>query len=438
MPASRWDRPLTRRRLLRNASAGALGLTGLGAVAACGGGGSGDSSGPLSFVYLGTAEQQKSYNQLFAQFEKQHPDIKLKAIGTPVDNWAAFFDKVSTQLGGGVNYDLIQVATEGMQLFATRGLLQSLDEFLKRDKAVIDEYLADVHPNLTRWNKQYGSPDGNTYFLPGEFNTMALWINKDVLRKSGVDMPSDDWTWEDFLAAARQVKARTGAFMYPATAEYFIGVMPWLLTNGASTMDASWKRATADSPQAIEAAEFNRQLVQDKLSPPPGGSFDRFSLTAQGKMAAFGGGRWPIINIRALNAVDQFSIVAWPHKSTPHGSPVGWNTYPILKSSAKQDKSWTFIKFLISKKGAGYFAKLGGTIVPARKSLAQSQDYLGNSPEGTEKLYAALDYATPIPAPARGNLIQKGVEDVWGRILNGNVSPQAGMKEMQQTIEQNL
>src|SRR3954453_16549218 len=62
-PASPWDRALTRRRLLRNASAGALGLTWLATVAACGGGGSGDSSGPLSFVYLGTAEQQKSYNQ---------------------------------------------------------------------------------------------------------------------------------------------------------------------------------------------------------------------------------------------------------------------------------------------------------------------------------------------------------------------------------------
>jgi multiple sugar transport system substrate-binding protein len=433
---------MSRRRLLQVAGTGALGLTGLGALAGCGGSDSGGKdtggSGPLSFVYLGTAEQQKQWNELFAAFNKKHPDIKLKATGVPVDNWAAFFDKVSTQLGGGTKYDLVQVATEGMQLFATRGLLHPLDDFIKADKAAVDEYLSDASPKIAEWNKTYASPDGKTYYMPGDFNTMCLWFNKEVFQKAGSDLPTDEWTWDDFYAAGKQIKARAGAFLYPATPEYFIGVMPWLLTNGASTLDTEWKEATADTPAAIAAAEFNQKLVKDKLSPAPGGSFDRFTLAVQGKLASFGGGRWPIVNIRAQNAVDKFGIVAWPHRDAQKGSPVGWGTFPIFKSSDKKDKAWTFIKFTFSKEGSAFFAKLGGTIVPARRSIATSEEYLANSPEGTEKLYEALEYATPIPSPPKGNLIQRSIEDSWGQILGGNVAPDAGMKRMQQSIQQNL
>ena len=35
--------------------------------------------------------------------------------------------------------------------------------------------------------------------------------------------------------------------------------MPWLLTNGASTMDADWATATFNSPEAVAAAEFAKR-----------------------------------------------------------------------------------------------------------------------------------------------------------------------------------
>jgi multiple sugar transport system substrate-binding protein len=432
-------RRVSRRDALRMAGSGVLGLSGLSVLAGCGSGGSGsDDAATLSFVYLGTAEQQKQWNDLFAQFRKEHSEIALKATGVPVDNWAAFFDKVNTQIGGGVTYDIVQIATEGRELFAANGLLAPLDDYIKQDQSTIDEFLKDVHPNLIKWNKETGSPDGKTYYLPGDFNTMVMWVNAKTLNKAGVDVPTDDWTWDDFYAAGQQVKKRSGAFLYPATAEYFIGVMPWLTTNGASTMSADWKTATCDTPQAVEAAEFCRKLVKDKLSPPPGGTFDRFTLAVQGKLAMFGGGRWPIVNIRQQKAVGAFELVAWPHKGADRGSPVGWAGYPIFKSSANKDDVWTFVKFLISAKGEEFFATEGGTIVPARKSIASSDAFLANAPKGSEKLYEALEYATPIPSPPKNNLIQRSIEDVWGQILNGNTDPAAGMKKMQAQVSANV
>jgi multiple sugar transport system substrate-binding protein len=436
------QRAMSRREFIRVAGGGAFAFGAIGATGlleACLGGATPNTgTRQLSFVYLGTAEQQQQWNQLFDEFNKQQSSIQLKSVGVPVDNWAAYFDKVSVQIAGGVKYDVVQLATEGMQLFSSHGLVEPMDAFMNKDKAAVDDFVQDCDPNLIKWNQQYGSPDGKHYYLPTGFNTMCAWLNRDVFHQAGVDLPTDDWTWSDFLSAARKIKSKTGAFMYPATAEYFIGVMPWLLTNGASTLSADWKKATCDSDAAIEAADFVRQLVVEKLSPPPGGSFDRFTLAVQGKLAMFGGGRWPIVNIRQQNAVDKFVIVAWPHKGAQRGSPVGWTVDPIMKVSDNKDAAWEFIKFLLSRHGTDFLAKLAGAHVPSRKSSATGSQFLDNSPVGTEKLYGALQYATPIPSPPKGNLVQRVIEDDWGQIVAGNISPRAGMQKMQADVTQNL
>jgi multiple sugar transport system substrate-binding protein len=220
-------------------------------------------------------------------------------------------------------------------------------------------------------------------------------------------------------------------------AAYFAGIMPWLLTNGASTMNATWTQATVDSAAAIEATQFMRSLVAQKMSPLPGGTFDDFTATAQGKLAMFGGGRWPVINIRELNMVNKMKIVAWPHK-TQKGSPVGWNAYPIMASSQNKEAAWAFVKFITTKKASEYFAQQGGTIVPPRRSVALSQAFLANAPQGSEKLYEALSYATPIPSPNKNDIIQKNIEDTYAQILAGNVTVQQGLAQLNQQIQSNL
>jgi multiple sugar transport system substrate-binding protein len=434
---------ISRRTVLKTAGLG-VGVTGIGTAGILAGRGSKNDSatGPkeldkstVSFVFLGSADQAKSWDVLFTSFKKKYPQVDFKANAISSDNWAVFADTVATQLAGGAKYDVLNLATEGALLFADKGVVLPLDDLIKRDKVAMDAVLADTHPRLVEFGKKYGLPDGNTYYIPsGGMNCMAAWVNKEVFAKAGVDLPTDDWTWDEFLKAGRAIKSKTGAFMFPVTAEYFVGIMPWLTTNGASTMNEDWTIATCDTPQAIEAAAFARQLVVEKLSPPPGGTFDRFELGIQGKLAVFGGGRWPVLAVRAAKAVDKYEIFDFPHKGANRGSPVGWAAFPIMKSSSNIDASWEFVKYLSTFEGAAVFAKSGGTASPCLRSVAESQDYLADSPVGTEKLFKALDYATAIPSPIKGNLAQRVIEDNWAQIISGNIKPEAGMKKMQEAV----
>src|SRR5215204_2995562 len=206
------------------------------------------ASGKISLAYLGTAEQAEVWNNLFALFAEKHPDIELEAQANPVNDWAAFFDAISTQIAGGKPPDVVQVATEGQRLFASRGICEPINDLIERDQAELAEYFEDIHPKLIEWDNTYNTTeDGSRYYLPGDFNTMGFWYNAEVFTANGVEEPTDDWTWDQLLAAGEALQAK-GIYGINVTPEYFISVMPYLLTNGASTLSADWKTSTVNSP----------------------------------------------------------------------------------------------------------------------------------------------------------------------------------------------
>jgi multiple sugar transport system substrate-binding protein len=430
--------PLSRRTLLRGLGAAAL-APALGMpLAACGsddsesGGGSG--GGTVTFVYYGDAESQKAYDQLFTKFRSEHPEITLKAQGIAAKSWADFANAVATRLAGGQQLDVVQIATEGQRIFMTKDLLEPLDDYIKKDQAAVDAYYKDTPESIRKFLQQYASKDGQTFFMPGGYNTMALYLNTKIFTDAGVEPPTDTWTWDEFRAAGQAIKTKTGAFLTAAGTGYFTDVMPWMLNNGAAPISEDWTKSTINTPEAVEALTFARSLVVDGLAPKPGGTFDAPTQMAKGKLATFGGGRWPTNDLRRLKFVDQVQLVKWPQQATP-GSPVGWDAWPILKQSKNKDSAWIFITYLISETFGDAITAGGGGAVPARISDATGPEFLKDAPKNTELLVDLLDVATPIPGPDRGAETQKVIEEAWTQGITGTKDPQTALAEADSKLQ---
>src|SRR5690606_29402228 len=159
--------------------------------------------------------------------------------------------------------------------------------------------------------------------------------------------------------------------------------------NGTSTLSDDWSESLVSEPAAIEAATFMRSMVESGISPQPGGEFDAYATMAQGRLAMFGGGRWPTASIREVELVDKGKLVAWPQK-VEKGSPVGWDGHPIMRESQNKEAAWAFVKFLASTTAQEIEVGQGGPTVPPRQSMATSDAFLADSPEGMNKLYEAL------------------------------------------------
>ncbi|HVL22716.1 MAG TPA: sugar ABC transporter substrate-binding protein [Thermomicrobiales bacterium] len=426
-------RTYDRRQLLKiSAGAGAAALAAPSVVRAS----RAQVSGKIVFVIWADAVETASWDPIVAKFNETQPDIQVEVQAVPAESWAGFFDAVSTRIAGGDVPDVMRVATEGQRLFASRGLVEPLDDYLERDKAELQDFFDDVHPNLVEWTKTLSSTDGKTYYVPHGFNTMCLWYHTEMFAAAGVEEPTDEWTWDDFQAAAKAL-TKPGVYGFHMPPAYFAGVMPWLLTNGASTLSDDWTESTVAEPAAIESAQFMASLVADGISPKPGGEFDAFATMAQGKLAMFGGGRWPTAAIREAKLVDKVKLVAWPRK-TQQGSPVGWDGHPIMQASQNKDAAWEFVKFLASADAQSIEVGQGGPTVPPRRSLAKSEAFLKDAPEGMDKLYDALDYATPIPSPDAGNIIEQDIIDTFTQILAGNQDPEEALKTLDQQISAEL
>lgn len=427
---------MTRATLLRAMGVAALLPLAGGTLAACAptGGGGSATSGKVVFVFYGGADAQKVYNKLFESFAKKYPNIDIKAQGISADTWADFLNTVSTRIAGGQQIDVIQVATEGQKLFANRDILEPLDAFIKKDQAFVDEYYADTPPQLREWLNTYGSPDGKTYYMPVGYNTMALQVSKKVFASSGVDVPAEGWTWEDFRAAGTALQKSSGAFLTVAGSGYFTDVMPWLVTNGVSTMDPEWSTPTLYTAEAVEALEFVRSLVVDKLTPKPGGNFDATTQMKQGKIATFGGGRWPTVGFQDLKMVDQVTLRPWPANKAP-GTVVGWEGWPILKGSRNKDAAWTLIKYLMSEQYGEAITRGGASFVPARISITQGESFTSNAPENSTLLYEQLETAVPLPAPEQATEFARIIEEAWGQGVTGAKSPDAALRDAQAKLE---
>ena len=387
-------------------------------------------SGTVRFLVYGEAAGNQPVHD---SFRSQYPDVELEVVGIPGGSWASFADAVTTRIAGGEQFDVVQIATEGQRLFASRGMIEPIDELLERDAEEVEGLLADFHPNLIEWANTLSSPDGQTYFLPGEFNTMAIWYNTEVFTSAGVAEPEAGWTWDQFLETARGLTKPGEVYGMHVPSAYFVSVMPWLLNNGASPLNADWTEATVNTPQAIEAAAFMRQLVAEQISPEPGGEFDAFQAVANGQLAMVGGGQWPRPNFEELGVLESIKIVPFPVKATP-GSPIGWNSYPIMKSTQNREAAWALSKFYASPAAAEFLQFQ----TAAQRSIAKSEAYLDAGPEGIGFLYDALDFATPVPGPDRGSIIQQDIEDTFAQILVGNLEPEAALNDLNAKIQSNL
>jgi multiple sugar transport system substrate-binding protein len=388
-----------------------------------------------------TPQDSKQTLAYIASFTKQ-TGITVNAFttNTATNTWVSVFQEISTRLAGGEPMDSAYIATEGMQLFEQRGVLEPLDPYIASDQSAVNEFYSDVSPNMLANFRTLDNLNGHTYFIPIGYNVMSMWYNRKLFSSLGIPDPAPGWTWDEFQSACAKITSGSSRLGYAVGTPVpgpFTDVYPWVLTNGGGILNADQTACTANSPANIEAATFVRSLVTSKLVNQPGGSYNAFAAAAAGHLGMFGGGIWPNSSIPLSQAEinDQFAIVPWPQK-VQSGTPVGVGGFPIFKNSANKPALWEFIKFTISEEFQnGPVVNFGGDM-PIRQSVARSQPFLQKFPPGTESFSDELAYSTMIVGVPNGSAVETEISTDWEEILTGAASPAAGMASMQTNVTQ--
>ena len=188
-------------------------------------------------------------DEAISLFEQSHPGVEVEYVsGIPSTDYSEW---LAEQIMMGTEPDLYFVLPEDFDLLVSSGALAPLDQRIAADP----EFDTAVYyePCL-----RSGQSEGSQYALPHESVPTIMFVNKTLLETSGIAMPDNDWTWEDFYEICRQVTdveaRRYGTYGYS-----------WLdamYSNGASLFSADGRSCFLSDERVLEAIQFTRRLAE--------------------------------------------------------------------------------------------------------------------------------------------------------------------------------
>jgi multiple sugar transport system substrate-binding protein len=291
-------------------------------------------------------------------FHAAQDDVRIEVQHAP---WGSYFDRIQTQMAGGTAPDVMFL--NNIPSYASRGVLQPLDELIARDGFDTGTY----HPGLI----DVFSYDGQVYGFARDNDTNVLYFNKDLFDEAGVAYPTADWDWDDIRAAANELTVRDErdrAVQYGLALEKN-RYPQWIYQNGGTLFDDPLAPTSfhMDSPQAIEAIQFIADMILVDGSVP---SFDAMAQLGS-TTELFSTGRVAMVMTNAARmptfAEAPFAWDVAPLPAGPDGersNTLGGAGYVISSTTEHLEEAWSFLQFLAGPEGQSIFASTG-VAVPA-------------------------------------------------------------------------
>ena len=285
-------------------------------------------------------------------YEASHPGVTIEMVDLGSTDYMTV---LATELSGsGSDFDVVTVKdVPGYATLVQKGSILSLDDYISKDGVDLSKY-AGVTDQVT--------VDGSLYELPFRNDFWVLFYNKDLFDAKGVAYPTNDMTFDEYDALAREMTDTTfGSQVYGAhyhtwrSAVQLFGVL-----DGKHTiLDGNY--------------DFFKPYYEMVLNQEADGVCRKYTdLKTEGLhySAAFSGGDVAMMNMGSWFIATMMSnlksgeydsslcgnwgIVKYPHaEGVEPGSTLGTITgLAVTTASDTPDASWDFVKWVSGEEGA--------------------------------------------------------------------------------------
>lgn len=295
----------------------------------------------------GSTKDQDVYTQRLALFHEANPNITVELLYTP-DNYS---QRVQTMIAGGESSDIIQLA-EDVHGYSDRGQLLGLNAYLEFAEVDLEARFGTLH-------EQY-MLGGELYALPDRGGAMILYYNLDIFDAAGIDYPTADWTWDNFLAAAQALTivdddGEVSQYGFAAG-----GWWPWWMSfiyqNGGRILDEEGN-PTVNTPEVIEALQFYTDLMYEYGVAPDPEDYANMGfgwgqpdpLFAQGGTAMKLTGIWNFASLRNVPDLNWDIAPVW--QNVERGTVSFGSGLAVSADTEHPEEAFAVIEFLTSAPG---------------------------------------------------------------------------------------
>ena len=313
---------------------------------------------------------EKSYLSAFSKaFNLVNQSIKI-SVRTFADYQQAMNNYIATDSMP----DIVWCTGDYHAPYSSTGHYEDLAPYFEREGIDLSQYYQSSINSARLTSDKNADNYDSIWFMPRDYNRLTIMYNKDIFDKAGIDYPSDDWTWDDFIQTCKVLREKMtnnenglSQYMYPADLllNDNVGMFTALTAEGGSIVDQDGNSNIASEETQL-AYEALRGYVKEGLFLDPTKSA---SVSFERNTIAMNACVRPVLP-GYINDVN-LDFAAYPLSETTQVG-AGCSGYAISSTSEHKEEAWEFIKFIGSEEGQRAFATTAGC-VPVLRSVAEDE-----------------------------------------------------------------
>jgi len=334
----------------------------------------------ITFWHSFVASTRNALNELINDFKQEYPKININAQYVPTGD--ALVQKLITAIQSNTAPDISWIHADFIDKLAGAKAIYHMRKFIDGPEGFSEEELNDIFYPLI----ESATWRDTLFALPMEATSLALFYNKDLFKKAGLnpDLPPKTWTelkeYTKKLTVDKDSDGKIDQYgfyvpVFPTSGPLNLWMIlqwtPFLWQAGGQLLTTDKITVQFNSDPGVQALELWKILYDIQ-------TFGNFSMShdlgfSSQSVAMILDGPW---NLPRYRKIKNFT---WAVAPLPKG-PVRQATYlsgeylVIFKQSAHPHQAWKFLKWMLRPETQAKFSINSGYL-PVKRSTLELKSY---------------------------------------------------------------
>lgn len=371
-------------------------------------------------TFTGSGDRADELDQIIQAFQAEYPHITIEVIAAPFDN---YFTMLQADFVAGEPPDVLELNYENFVAYAANDVLLDVSEYL--------DPTTPYYPGaLSAFQYQ-----GMQMALPETFSTVVLYYNKDLFDQAGAAYPTPDWTWDDALAAAQQIRALDSDIWGIYAPIQFWEFYKRAAQNGCSFFNEDMTESTINAPECVEALDVMMGLIESDVMPDPAEQAGISDI----EMFQNGSVGMVVLGIWMFPAYADLPF-EWDIELEPGISQKAYhffsNGVAIAKDTEHPEEAALWAQFLTASETAATVRVESDWELPALDKPEYFESFLSQTPPANRgAVFASLESPVPPPVIERQSEMQDIFDELLTAVVNGDLDSQTALDMAKEEID---
>ena len=361
-------------------------------------------------------------------FEASHPGVMIEYVDVDASDYPV---KVGTMLSGGDASDVVMI----------KEIDQVINWQAQGFAAPLADYIAGGYDmsGFVGTEVNY-AVDGVQYAIPFRSDFWVLFYNKDLFDAAGVELPTNDMTWDQYAELAKKLTDKEKDVYGTHYHTWLSAVANWAVCDGVNTLaDGNYDDLLYFYKlyQDLEDSGVCMSYADLKAS-----GLHYSAAFANGNIAMMPMGYWYVSTLIGYNndgtCSFNWGITAVPHaEGVAAGSSFGNLTGAMINAkSENKDLAWEYISWLAGEEGAIATASVGARPAWVSEKVADAMSSVAGFPADENSKAALLPAAVAMEWPVADKVadIKTIVNEEHSMIMAREITPEEGIEEMNERV----